>query len=287
MKAMFKIILVIVLFLWLSCCKQNDDQIKTDPEIDNVSQKQKTIKVISLDGKYLYLQAEDKDSYFIDEKGQPFLICGEIDYDQEGTYPVILKYLTPGGRIIEIDRTVVIGDLSSDGSETVADDHLQKTEPVMKPAQEDPIYGPEYHHVGNVQEDQQKGHYEKRKVLVREAWTEEVLVSAGYWEDILISAPWDEEITYCLVYGQDTQDMYVCTQCSYQTADYEQIKEHMAEFGHSYTYTSVPVGDQKCLSYDTYVKHHEAVYDSIWHEAVYETVEHPAEYIYEEYWVSD
>ena len=287
METIIKIIIVIALLAWISCYKtENQVSVTDEGETGKNVSSVKQARILDLKDEHLHLTAEDRNSYFIDTEGQPFLITGEINYEEEGIYPVLIRYLTKSGRIIEIPKTVMIGDVQFDPADIVSEEKPETIVP--KPKQDTAAtHEAEEHHEEIGEDVKQSGHYEKRRVLVREAWTEEVLDSPGYWEDILISAPWEEEITYCLIYGQETQDMYLCSQCDYQTADYGQMKEHMAEKGHSYTYASVPVGEQKCLGYDTYVEHHDAVYDSIWHEAVYETVEHPAEYIFEEYWVAD
>lgn len=166
---------------------------------------------------------------------------------------------------------------------------------------------------------QKSGHYEERqtvipaydeKVITKAAWTEKILVKevwsevvttpaydeqvmtkAGWTERVLVSEAYDEEITYCSIQGYETQYGYKCTGCGYQTFSGDDILNHIhtTDGCGSYTGIDIPVSEFKCLEYDSYTKHHDAVYDYVWHDPEYttvhhdevtKTVTHPAEYNY-------
>ena len=137
--------------------------------------------------------------------------------------------------------------------------------------------------------EEQQGHWEYIQVLVSEAWDEQVLVSAGYWEEELVSEAWDEEITYCAITGYDQVQVYVCNQCGAVFHSGNEANQHIANSagcgGWHNEYQNE--GEEHCLSYDSYTKHHDAVYRNIWHDPVYSTVHHDAVYRTEKVWVSD
>ncbi|MBR4462400.1 MAG: hypothetical protein IKS51_07465 [Erysipelotrichaceae bacterium] len=138
-------------------------------------------------------------------------------------------------------------------------------------------------------ESGQKGHWEYVQVLVAEAWDEEVLVTAGYWESVLVSEAWDEEVTYCALWGADQKQVYVCNQCGAQFDTGAEANAHIANSstcgGWHNEYVSV--GEEYCKQYDSYTKHHDAVYRDVWHDPVYQTVHHDAIYKTEKIWVND
>ena len=136
----------------------------------------------------------------------------------------------------------------------------------------------------------QKGHWEYIQVLVSNAWDEEVLVSAGYWEEVLVSEAWDETISYCLVWGADQKQVYVCNTCGAQYDSGSAVLDHIDAAhggGGGWHNDYITVGEEYCQQYDSYVKHHDAVYKDEWHDPVYKTVHHDAVYRTEKVWVND
>ena len=137
----------------------------------------------------------------------------------------------------------------------------------------------------------QKGHWEYIQVLVSNAWDEEVMVSAGYWESVLVSEAWDETISYCLVWGADYVDGYQCACGAVTSTNYADIEAHWRQVGSdacsSWHNVQIKVSDDYCKQYDSYVKHHDAVYKDEWHDPVYKTVHHDAVYRTEKVWVND
>ncbi len=131
-----------------------------------------------------------------------------------------------------------------------------------------------------------KGHWEYRDVMVCDAWDERVLVQDGYMEKVLVSEAWDEEVAYCAVFGSTMVEMEVCNTCGAQFQG--GINDHLSQTGHSGWHNEfVAVDDPYCQSYDSYLIHHDAVYQEVWHDPEYQFIHHEAEYRTEQYWVND
>ncbi len=131
-----------------------------------------------------------------------------------------------------------------------------------------------------------KGHWEYRDVLVSEAWDEQVLVKDGYMEKVMVSETWDEEVTYCAIFGSTMVEMEVCNTCGAQFQG--GINEHLSQSGHSGWHNEyIAINEPHCQSYDSYLIHHDAVYQDVWHDPEYRTVHHDAVYQMERYWVNE
>ena len=126
---------------------------------------------------------------------------------------------------------------------------------------------------------QKTGHYEEREEVV-EAYDEQVMTRAAYTEKVLASDAWDETIEYCSAMGYDKENVYICGGCHQQFSASEidaHIDASTEDVCGSYSGQYVDVGERHCLAYDSYVEHHDAVYDYVYHEAEYKTVHHDAE----------
>ncbi len=130
------------------------------------------------------------------------------------------------------------------------------------------------------------GHWEYRDVLVSEAWDERITVRDGYYESVLIAEAWDEEVTYCAVFGSTMIEVEVCNSCGEQFQG--GINEHLSQTGHSGWHNEyVAIDEPHCQSCDSYIIHHDVIYQEIWHDPEYEVVHHYAIYRKEKYWMND
>jgi len=139
-----------------------------------------------------------------------------------------------------------------------------------------------------VSNNKPSGYYETRTEVIP-AWEEKVLVKDGYYEDVIVKEAYDEKQIYCLVYGYDKINVFICGQCGHQASSYEAINVHFdsSESCGSYSEQDIDTGETHCLSYGEDIIHHDAVYERIYHEPEYTIIYHPEEIKEYQVWVND